>query len=256
MTSASTMARAQDSRGVAPQARERLVLRQQELSALLQDAAHARATEHSTDVQDFKDVAADETRAAVDDIALSHAATELAQVSAALRRLDEGRLRPVPGMRRGDRRAPPARPAGHAVLHRLPGGPRAAGARAPLSVPPTGPGYHFPMPTAQRKPTASASTESDEVFELAADIFRVMSAPMRLKIISVLCDGERNVSELLERIPTTQPNMSQHLTTLHKAGVIGRRREGVQVYYRLINDRVVTLCRAVCTQIAIESDLQ
>jgi ArsR family transcriptional regulator len=114
------------------------------------------------------------------------------------------------------------------------------------------------MPTAQRTPApapAAGVAESDEVFELAAEIFRVMSAPMRLKIISALCDGERNVTELLERIPTTQPNMSQHLNTLHKAGVIGRRREGVQVYYRLVNDRVVTLCRAVCTQIAIESDL-
>jgi len=28
----------------------------------------------------------------------------------------------------------------------------------------------------------------------------------------------------------------------------------VQIYYRIINDRVVTLCRAVCTQIAIEAD--
>jgi len=114
------------------------------------------------------------------------------------------------------------------------------------------------MPTAQRLPAAGPAantTESDEVFELAAEVFKVMSAPMRLKIISALCDGERNVSELLERIPTTQPNMSQHLNTLHKAGVIDRRRDGVQVYYRLINDRVVTLCRAVCTQIAIESDL-
>ncbi|MDB5859724.1 MAG: transcriptional regulator, TraR/DksA family [Ramlibacter sp.] len=70
--------------------RTRLTLRQQELRALLHDAAEARANEHSTDVQDFKDVAADETRAAIDDVALSHAATELAQVSAALRRLDEG----------------------------------------------------------------------------------------------------------------------------------------------------------------------
>jgi ArsR family transcriptional regulator len=110
------------------------------------------------------------------------------------------------------------------------------------------------MPSAQRTSPTPDNTESDEVFELAAEVFRVMSAPMRLKIISALCDGERNVSELLERIPTTQPNMSQHLTTLHKAGVIGRRRDGVQVYYRLVNDRVVTLCRAVCTQIAIETD--
>ena len=102
----------------------------------------------------------------------------------------------------------------------------------------------------------AGSVESDEVFEMAAEIFRVMSAPMRLKIISCLCNGEKNVSQLLEEIDTTQPNMSQHLNTLYQAGVIGRRREGVQVFYRIINDRVVTLCRAVCTQIAIESDLK
>jgi ArsR family transcriptional regulator len=100
------------------------------------------------------------------------------------------------------------------------------------------------------------SVESDEVFELAAEVFRVMSAPMRLKIISCLCNGEKNVSQLLEEIVTTQPNMSQHLNTLYQAGVIGRRREGVQIFYRIINDRVVTLCRAVCTQIAIESDMK
>lgn len=100
------------------------------------------------------------------------------------------------------------------------------------------------------------SVESDEVFELAAEIFRVMSAPMRLKIISCLCNGEKNVSQLLEEIDTTQPNMSQHLNTLYQAGVIGKRREGVQIFYRIINDRVVTLCRAVCTQIAIESELK
>lgn len=98
-------------------------------------------------------------------------------------------------------------------------------------------------------------TESDEVFELAAEIFRVMSAPIRLKIISNLCNGEKNVSKLLDEVDTTQPNMSQHLNTLYQAGVLGKRRDGVQIYYRIINDRVVTLCRAVCTQIAIEAEL-
>ncbi|MGE0331318.1 MAG: ArsR/SmtB family transcription factor [Ramlibacter sp.] len=104
--------------------------------------------------------------------------------------------------------------------------------------------------------SASGPVESDEVFELAAEVFRVMSAPMRLKIISSLCNGEKNVGELLAEIDTTQPNMSQHLGTLYQAGVLGKRRDGVQIYYRIINDRVVTLCRAVCTQIAIETDLQ
>jgi DNA-binding transcriptional ArsR family regulator len=111
---------------------------------------------------------------------------------------------------------------------------------------------------ANRSPStvAAAAVESDEVFELAAEVFRVMSAPMRLKIIACLCNGEKNVSELLSEIDTTQPNMSQHLNTLYQAGVLGKRREGVQIYYRIVNDRVVTLCRAVCTQIAIEADVR
>lgn len=104
--------------------------------------------------------------------------------------------------------------------------------------------------------TPAPVTEPDQVFELAAEVFRVMSAPMRLKIISHLCDGERNVSYLLGKIDTTQPNMSQHLTTLYQAGVLGKRREGVQIYYRIIDDRVAALCRAVCTQIATESNFE
>jgi ArsR family transcriptional regulator len=86
----------------------------------------------------------------------------------------------------------------------------------------------------------------DEVFDLAARTFRVMSAPMRLKIISALCDGEKSVSQLLDRVQTTQPNMSQHLASLFRAGVVGKRRDGVSIYYRITNDRVVSLCRTLC----------
>ena len=104
------------------------------------------------------------------------------------------------------------------------------------------------------KTESNPVSESDQVFDLAAELFRVMSAPLRLKIISCLCDGERNVSELLSEISTTQPNMSQHLNTLYLAGVLGKRRASVQIYYRIVNQRVVTLCRAVCTQLAAEAD--
>ncbi len=96
----------------------------------------------------------------------------------------------------------------------------------------------------------------NEVFEKAANLFRVMSAPMRLKIISCLCDGEKNVSYLLSKIDTTQPNMSQHLTTLYQAKVLGKRRDGVQIYYRIVDDRVAALCKAVCTQIESDGDCQ
>lgn len=111
------------------------------------------------------------------------------------------------------------------------------------------------MPKRAPAPTPAPGIESDLVFDMAAEIFRVMSAPMRLKIISCLCNGEKNVTQLLEEVETTQPNMSQHLNTLYQAGVLGKRRDGVQIYYRIVNDRVVTLCRTVCTQIAIEADV-
>jgi ArsR family transcriptional regulator len=106
-----------------------------------------------------------------------------------------------------------------------------------------------------RKAVAVADAEvQDAVFDSVAELFGVLSTPIRLKIISALCNGEKNVSQLLEEIDTTQPNMSQHLSTLYRAGVLGRRREGTQIRYRLESERVATLCRAVCTQVAIEMD--
>jgi DNA-binding transcriptional ArsR family regulator len=107
-------------------------------------------------------------------------------------------------------------------------------------------------------PTAAAATfhapAEDQVYESAAELFGLLATPVRLKIISAVCQGERNVSELLAQIDTTQPNMSQHLATLYRAGVLGKRRDGTQIYYRLVSERVATLCRAVCTQLAMELD--
>ena len=96
--------------------------------------------------------------------------------------------------------------------------------------------------------------KADNVYESVAELFSLLSTPIRLKIIGALCNGEKNVSQLLTEIDTTQPNMSQHLSTLYRAGVLGKRRDSTQIYYRLQSERVATLCRAVCTQVAIELD--
>lgn len=95
--------------------------------------------------------------------------------------------------------------------------------------------------------------KTDQTFESAADLFRVMSAPMRLKIINCLCDGEKNVSYLLTRVNTTQPNMSQHLNTLYQAGILGKRREGVQIFYHIADQRIVSICEAVCHEVVKKS---
>lgn len=101
---------------------------------------------------------------------------------------------------------------------------------------------------------AADDAESARVFELAAELFGVLATPMRLRILSALCDGERSVTQMLERIDTTQPNLSQHLNVLYRSGVLAKRKEGTQVFYRVQSEKAVALCRAVCTQIAIEVD--
>jgi DNA-binding transcriptional ArsR family regulator len=107
-----------------------------------------------------------------------------------------------------------------------------------------------------KTPTPEHGDEADGVFDSAAELFRLLSTPIRLKIISALCGHEKNVSQLLAEIDTTQPNMSQHLATLHRAGVLQRRRVSTQMVYRIGNERAATLCRAVCTQIATELDAE
>jgi ArsR family transcriptional regulator len=86
------------------------------------------------------------------------------------------------------------------------------------------------------------------VFEVAADLFALLSTPTRLRIVCALCAGEKNVGELLQHVDVSQPNMSQHLSVLYRGGILGRRRSGSQVYYRIASQRVLLLCDAVCGQ--------
>lgn len=96
--------------------------------------------------------------------------------------------------------------------------------------------------------------ESEGVFSAAAELFALLATPIRLRIISALCQGEKNVSQLLAEIDTTQPNMSQHLSTLYRAGVLGKRRDSTQIYYRIENEQAAGICRAVCMQVALQAD--
>jgi DNA-binding transcriptional ArsR family regulator len=94
------------------------------------------------------------------------------------------------------------------------------------------------------------SEEIDSEFEKAAEMFAVLSTPIRLRIISELCQGEKNVGQLLSNIGVAQPSMSQHLNIMYRSGILGKRRQGSQMFYRIVDESVVMVCRAVCTQVA------
>jgi DNA-binding transcriptional ArsR family regulator len=95
---------------------------------------------------------------------------------------------------------------------------------------------------------------SQKVFETAAELFAVLSTPIRLQVLNALCDGERTVNEMVTRIGCSQPNLSQHLNVLYKSGIVAKRKEGTQVIYRVQSERAMAICRSVCTQVAIELD--
>lgn len=90
------------------------------------------------------------------------------------------------------------------------------------------------------------------VFDRAAALFGVLSTPIRLRIIYALCGGEKNVSQLLGEVASSQPNMSRHLNVLYRMGVVVKRRSGVQIFYRIAAGSVVLVRMAVCSQIEFE----
>jgi DNA-binding transcriptional ArsR family regulator len=82
--------------------------------------------------------------------------------------------------------------------------------------------------------------------ELIAERFRALSEPMRLRMVMALMGEERSVSELVEELGTTQANISKHLQLLAGAGILGRRKEGLKVYYSVIDPSIARLCDVVC----------
>ncbi|HUN70400.1 MAG TPA: metalloregulator ArsR/SmtB family transcription factor [Burkholderiales bacterium] len=92
--------------------------------------------------------------------------------------------------------------------------------------------------------------ELDPVFDAVAAYFSILSEPTRLKIMHSVCNGEQTVSQIVAATGSTQTNVSRHLGLMHRHGVLTRRRDGNQVYYRIADETMVELCRSVCNRIA------
>jgi len=90
----------------------------------------------------------------------------------------------------------------------------------------------------------------EKVFERVAQYFDVLSEPARLRIMYAVCSGEKSVSEVIQLCGSSQANVSRHLTVLHKAGILMRRKEGTTVFYSIADDATVEMCQTVCAMIA------
>ena len=85
-----------------------------------------------------------------------------------------------------------------------------------------------------------------DLAESVADRFRLLADPTRLRLLDLLREGERSVSDLVVELECSQANVSKQLGLLADAGILERRRAGVRCYYRVIDPQVYQLCEVVC----------
>jgi ArsR family transcriptional regulator len=82
-------------------------------------------------------------------------------------------------------------------------------------------------------------------FQKHAELFKVLAHPTRLAILSILRESEQCVCHLEAMLNLRQANISQHLMTLREAGLVLDRREGWNIYYRVIRPEIFDLLDAL-----------
>ena len=71
------------------------------------------------------------------------------------------------------------------------------------------------------------------LFEKQAEIAKAIAHPLRMAIVDFLKDGEQCVCDIAEHIDSERSNVSRHLSVMVNAGVLGYRKEGLNVIYKL-----------------------
>jgi len=86
-----------------------------------------------------------------------------------------------------------------------------------------------------------------ETLARAAETIKLLGHAERLKILEILEGGEATVSDMQEALDLPQAIVSQHLARLRGAGVVAAEREGVHVYYRIVEPKVRLILNCIRT---------
>ena len=99
----------------------------------------------------------------------------------------------------------------------------------------------YPMPL---------STLGQPVYAAKAELFRALGHPARIRILELLVDGEKPVSDLLAEIGLEPSTLSQHLAVVKRIGLVESSRKGNAVTYRLTDASVEQFLDAARTVLA------
>ncbi len=86
-------------------------------------------------------------------------------------------------------------------------------------------------------------THAQEIYEKNAEIYKILANAKRLEILNLLKAGEMGVEELLKRTGLPKSNLSQHLALMRHNGLVKARREGLNIFYTIVDPRLVEPCK-------------
>ena len=82
----------------------------------------------------------------------------------------------------------------------------------------------------------------EKIFQMHAEVCKSMANPTRLRIMNLLREGEKSVEELRERLGLPKANLSQHLGILRHRRIVSTRRDGLNIYYKMANPKMIRAC--------------
>lgn len=110
----------------------------------------------------------------------------------------------------------------------------------------------------------ASSLVSEPLYKLKAEFFKTLGHPARIRVLELLAERDRTVSELLPEVGLEASNLSQQLGVLRRAGVVVATKDGNTVVYSIASPviaELLTVARQVLTgllsgQTAILDDLR
>lgn len=87
-------------------------------------------------------------------------------------------------------------------------------------------------------------------------IFAALADPTRFRILSLLCEGELCVCDVMSVLKEPQSKVSRHLAYLRRAGLVNTRKEGVWMYYKLTKPNTKVLRSILDSLNCCRSDFQ
>ena len=78
-----------------------------------------------------------------------------------------------------------------------------------------------------------------EMYELHAEVCKIFSNPIRLKILYLLKENGLSVTEIIQKTKLSQANVSQHISIMKAKDILSSERKGKNIYYSLNNQKII-----------------